>query len=60
MKDDYDISYKESLFAVKPILFAAEGDDARPTIIKTHTTDPYFISVLSGKISTIYDLDNII
>lgn len=60
MKNDYDISYKESLFAVKPILFAAEGDDARPTIIKTHTTDPYFISVLSGKISTIYDLDNII
>lgn len=60
MQKEYDVSYRESLFAVKPILFAAEGDDARPTVIKTHTTEPYFISVLSGKISTIYDLDNII
>lgn len=52
--------YKESLFSMKPILQASEIDDSRPTIIKTHSENPTFISVLSGKINTVYDLDEIL
>lgn len=49
--------YKKSIYEVKPIIVAAEDSDSRPTIITTHSTNPYFISVLSGKISSIYDLE---
>lgn len=52
--------YKESLFSMKPILQASEIDDSRPTIIKIHSENPTFISVLSGKINTVYDLDEIL
>ena len=52
-----NIDYLYSKFAIKPILIASEGDDSRPTIIRQYTTAPTFISVLSGKVSTIYDLE---
>ena len=52
--------YKESLFAIKPILVTSELDDSRPTVIKTFSKEPTFISVLSGKINTIYDLDEVL
>lgn len=52
--------YKESLFSMKPILQTSEIDDSRPTIIKSHSENPTFISVLSGKINTVYDLDEIL
>lgn len=32
--DKYKFEYKESLFAIKPILMKSENDDSRPTIIK--------------------------
>jgi hypothetical protein len=60
LKDDVKIEYVQSLFSIKPILKASEVDDSRPTIIKTHTKNPTFISVLSGKINTIYDLAEIL
>lgn len=50
------IEFEEALFAVKTIPYAAEIDDARPTFIQKINSNPNFISVLSGKISTIYDL----
>lgn len=50
-------TYKESLFSMKPILKSSEVDDSRPTAIRVHSTQPTFISVLSGKINTVYDLD---
>ena len=59
LKPDFRIKHKDSKFEIKTILKASENDDSRPTIIKHHTTDPTFISVLSGKISTIYDLEKI-
>lgn len=55
-----DISYKSSLFSIKPILLASELDDSRPTVIRTLSTEPTFISVLSGKINTIYDLEGVL
>lgn len=59
IKDEYGFTYKKSLFSMKPILKSSEVDDSRPTAIKVHSGDgePNFISVLSGKINTVYDLD---
>lgn len=54
------LSYSSSYFAIKPLLKISELDDSRPTVIKQFSDDPTFISVLSGKINTIYDLDNIL
>ena len=57
MKPEYAYSYVESLYSMKPILKSSEVDDSRPTAIRVMSTDPVFISVLSGKINTVYDLD---
>lgn len=57
VKDEYEFTYEQSLFSMKPILKASEIDDSRPTVIKALSTSPTFISVLSGKINTVYDLD---
>lgn len=57
MKDEYGFNYKGSLFSMKPILKSSEVDDSRPTAIKVLCEKPTFISVLSGKINTVYDLD---
>lgn len=60
MNDDLTFEYKESLFSMKPILKAAEIDDSRPTVIKVYSENPTFVSVLSGKINTVYDLDEVL
>lgn len=61
MREEYEFTYVKSLFSMKPILKASEIDDSRPTVIKPLEPDgceaPVFISVLSGKINTVYDLD---
>ena len=57
MLDQYAFEYEKSLFSMKPILKASEIDDSRPTVIRVHTKEPTLISVLSGKINTVYDLD---
>ena len=56
LKDNFKIHYLKSLYSIKPILLRTEIDDARPTVIKVLNDDPLFISILSGKVSTIYDL----
>lgn len=62
--EDYSYEYVKSLYSMKPILLSSEIDDSRPTAIKVHSGgpnggagEPTFISVLSGKINTVYDLD---
>lgn len=57
LRDVYAFSYEKSLFSMKPILKASEIDDSRPTVIKVASEHPAFVSVLSGKINTVYDLD---
>lgn len=57
MKEEYAYTYQESLFSMKPILKSSEVDDSRPTAIRVLSENPTFISVLSGKINTVYDLD---
>jgi len=58
--DDYTFGYKESLFSMKPILMSSEIDDSRPTVIRTYSKNPTFVGVLSGKINTVYDLDEVL
>lgn len=57
VRKEYGFDYERSLFSVKPILKASEVDDSRPTVIRYTSENPTFISVLSGKINTVYDLD---
>ena len=60
LKPEYKFEYAGSLFSMKPILKASEIDDSRPTVIKQFSENPTFISVLSGKINTVYDLDEVL
>ena len=53
-------SYKGSLFSMKPILKASEIDDSRPTVIRKFCENPTYVAVLSGKINTVYDMDEVL
>ena len=59
LKDEFEFEYDHSLFSMKPILKLSEIDDSRPTLIKQFSTNPTFVSVLSGKINTVYDLKEV-
>ena len=60
LKDSLGFEYVSSLYSMKPILKASEIDDSRPTVIKKFSSNPTFVSVLSGKINTVYDLDEVL
>lgn len=53
----YDFTYERSLYSMKPILRSSEVDDSRPTMIRVDSSGPKLLSVLSGKINTVYDMD---
>ncbi len=60
LKDEFQFEYVDSLYSIKPILLTSEIDDSRPTIIRKLGENPTYISVLSGKINTVYDLDEVL
>ena len=60
LKEEYGFKYKSSLYSMKPILMSSEIDDSRPTVIRTYSENPTFVSVLSGKVNTVYDLDEVL
>ncbi len=60
LRDEYAFAYKESLFSMKPILMSSEIDDSRPTVVRTYSVNPTCVGVLSGKINTVYDLDDVL
>lgn len=60
LKEEYGFEYKNSLFSMKPILKSSEIDDSRPTLVRKMQDKPVFVSVLSGKINTVYDLDDVL
>ena len=60
MLEEYGFQYERSLFSMKPILMSSEIDDSRPTVIRKYSENPTFVSVLSGKINTVYDLDEVL
>lgn len=60
LKEEYGSTYHSSLFSMKPILTNSEIDDSRPTVIRVYSQDPTCVGVLSGKINTVYDLDEVL
>ncbi len=58
--EDYKFTQVQSLFSMKPILMSSEIDDSRPTVIRVYSSNPTFVGVLSGKINTVYDLDEVL
>ncbi|TNF69153.1 MAG: FAD-binding oxidoreductase [Gammaproteobacteria bacterium] len=60
LNDQITLTYHKSLYAVKAILQSSEVDDARPTLIKKSHTNPDMLSIFSGKINTIYDLEEVL
>ena len=60
LREEYRFSCTGSLFSMKPILKASEIDDSRPTVVRKMASGPDFYSVLSGKINTVYDLDEVL
>ncbi len=60
LRPELGFAYRESLFSMKPILKTSEIDDSRPTVIRKQTDSPTLLSVLSGKINTVYDLDEVL
>lgn len=60
LREEFGFTYKSSLFSMKPILMSSEIDDSRPTVIRTYSQKPTFVGVLSGKINTVYDLDEVL
>lgn len=60
LRDEYEFTYKNSLFSMKPILMSSEIDDSRPTVVRIYSKNPTFVGVLSGKINTVYDLDEVL
>lgn len=60
LREEFAFSYKGSLFSMKPILMSSEIDDSRPTVIRTYAKNPTCVGVLSGKINTVYDLDEVL
>lgn len=58
--DEYEFKHEKSLFSMKPILLSSEIDDSRPTVIRKYSENPTFVGVLSGKINTVYDLDEVL
>lgn len=60
LRDEYGFDYRNSLFSMKPILMSSEIDDSRPTVIRVYSQNPTFVGVLSGKINTVYDLDEVL
>jgi hypothetical protein len=60
LRPQHRVHYHESLYTVKTILQKSDIDDSRPTLVKVHRTTPWLASVLSGKIATIYDLEEIL
>lgn len=60
LREDFAFTYRDSLFSMKPILMSSEIDDSRPTVVRVFSRKPTFVSVLSGKINTVYDLDEVL
>ena len=60
LREEYGFTYHSSLFSMKPVLQSSEIDDSRPTLIRVFSQKPTFAAVLSGKINTVYDLDEVL
>lgn len=58
LREDCTVDYLHSHYTIRPILLESQKDDSRPTVVKIYTHKPAFVSVLSGKIDTVYDIND--
>lgn len=58
LADAEGLTYVEAIHSIKTVLKTSEVDDARPTLVRIHSEEPLFVSLFSGKINTIYDLED--
>lgn len=54
---DFEAEHVDSLFAVKTVLATSEVDDTRPTLVIRHDAPAPLLTVFSGKINTVYDVE---
>jgi thioredoxin reductase len=57
LNDSLEYKYHKSLFTIKTVLQSSEMDDSRPTVIREKNRKPLYRTVLSGKINTVFDLE---
>lgn len=60
LKKEFLPTFKESIFAIKALMQSSSTSDSRPVIIKENLKKPKFISVLGGKLNTIYELNEVL
>lgn len=60
LKKEFLPTFKESIFAIKALMQSSYTSDSRPVIIKENLKKPKFISVLGGKLNTIYELNEVL
>ncbi|WP_341720183.1 FAD-dependent oxidoreductase [Micromonospora sp. FIMYZ51] len=60
LSNAHRLRQSESLFTVRAVLSAAEVDDSRPTLVRVEHEQPSFITLLGGKVNTIFDLDEVL
>jgi glycine/D-amino acid oxidase-like deaminating enzyme len=58
LRGGIDMTHDRSLFATKAILAKTELDDARPTLMYVHSDEPRLVTIMSGKLNTIFDLEH--
>lgn len=51
-----DCEYRGSLWEVKTVLPASEGDDSRPILFRPHHGLPSLFCIMGGKIDNVYDV----
>ncbi len=59
LRPEMDFEPTSSILAVRPVLRLSNVDDSRPTLVQVHRRAPDLVSVMSGKINTIYDLEHV-
>lgn len=59
LRETDDLRLVEPLNSIKVLLQTSEVDDSRPTLVRRHRDTPRLTTVFSGKINTIYDLEEV-
>lgn len=60
LKEDFSMQYERSHFASKTVFEASELDDSRPTCVRVLNEHPRLITVLSGKVGTIFEMEGLL
>lgn len=60
LRPELDVKFEESMYAVKAVLETAEVDDGRPTMVIRYSDRPQFVTIFSGKVTTLYDLEEVL